>query len=42
MIEVKNYLDSVFMNKGKFENNNIFGMMYYIVGIYYLDKNLME
>lgn len=30
------------MNKGKFENNNISGMMHYIAGIYYSDKNLME
>ncbi|WP_220654227.1 sensor histidine kinase [Bacteroides fragilis] len=42
MAEAKNYLDSAFMNKGKFENNNIAGMMYYIAGIYYSDKNQME
>lgn len=42
MTEAKNYLDSAFMNKGKFENNNISGMMHYIAGIYYSDKNLME
>ena len=42
MAEAKNYLDSAFMNKGKFENNNISGMMHYIAGIYYSDKNLME
>ena len=35
MAEAKNYLDSAFMNKGKFENNNI-------AGIYYSDKNQME
>ena len=40
MTEAKNYLDSAFMNKGKFENNNISGMMPYIAGIYYSDKNL--
>ena len=39
MAEAKNYLDSAFMNKGKFENNNIAGMMHYIAGIYYSDKN---
>ena len=42
MAEAKNYLDSAFMNKGKFENNNIAGMMHYIAGIYYSDKNQME
>lgn len=42
MAEAKNYLDSAFMNKGKFENNNIAGMMHYIAGIYYSDKNKME
>lgn len=42
MAEAKNYLDSAFMNKGKFENNNIAGMMHYIAGIYYSNKNLME
>lgn len=42
MTEAKDYLDSAFMNKGKFENNNISGMMHYIAGIYYSDKNLME
>lgn len=42
MAEAKDYLDSAFMNKGKFENNNISGMMHYIAGIYYSDKNLME
>ena len=41
-VEAKNYLDSAFMNKGKFENNNIAGMMHYIAGIYYSDKNQME
>ena len=42
MAEAKNYLDSAFMNNGKFENNNIAGMMHYIAGIYYSDKNQME
>lgn len=42
MAEAKNYLNSAFMNKGKFENNNIAGMMHYIAGIYYSDKNQME
>ena len=42
MAEAKNYLESAFMNKGKFENNNIAGMMHYIAGIYYSDKNQME
>ncbi|MCZ2654900.1 ATP-binding protein [Bacteroides fragilis] len=42
MAEAKNYLDSAFMNKGKFENNNIAGMMHYIAGIYYSDKNQMK
>ena len=42
MAEAKNYLDSAFMNKGKFENNNIAVMMHYIAGIYYSDKNQME
>lgn len=42
MHEAKNYLDSAFINKGKFENNNISGLMYYIAGIYYSNKNLME
>ena len=36
MAEAKNYLE------GKFENNNIAGMMHYIAGIYYSDKNQME
>ena len=42
MAEAKNYLDSAFMNKGKFENNNIAAMMHYIAGINYSDKNQME
>lgn len=37
----KNYLDSAFLYVGKFDNNNISGMMYYVAGIYYSYRNDM-
>lgn len=38
----KNYLDSAFVYEGKFENNNISGMLYYVAGLYYSNKNEMS
>lgn len=37
----KQYLDSAFAYEGKFANNTITGMMYYVAGIYYSYRNEM-